>query len=227
MRTSDSITNLAAALLKAQAAIEHVTKDKVGKVQTKTGREYEYKYSDLSSVIEAVKGPLNANGLVFLQSPGGDSTGVSVTTRILHTSGEWAETTIYIPVQMGTAQAYGSAITYGKRYGLQSLVGLPSDDDDGQAASDKPKAAKQAYDKPNTAKQVAVDAFESLPDEDKDFLRSHASELGRIFQDKGDMYGYIERQNFDTEQKLALWSLLDSKVRSEFKRQQQEHLKRH
>jgi hypothetical protein len=155
MKTSESITKLAEALLKAQTAIQGVTKDRTGKIVTKTGSSYEYKYSDLASVIEAVKPALNANGIIFLQCPGGDSAGVAVTTRLLHSSGEWLETTVYLPVSQGTAQAYGSAITYGKRYGLQSLVGLPSEDDDGSEASKerKKEAAELADD---TATKIAI-----------------------------------------------------------------------
>ena len=54
MRTSESIDQLAPALIKAQAAISSVTKDKVGKVQSKSGASYEYRYSDLAAVIAEV-----------------------------------------------------------------------------------------------------------------------------------------------------------------------------
>lgn len=74
--------------------------------------------------------------------------------------------------------------------------------------------------RPNTATQVAVDALDALSDETKDFLNSHAKELHKLFDAKGDMAGYIEAQQFDTESKLALWALLPSNVRAEIKRQQ-------
>lgn len=132
MKHSESIKEIAVALVKAQAAIQAVLKDKTGKIETKTGRTYEYNYSDLGSVIECVKGPLNDAGIAFLQCPAADEKGVTVSTRLLHTSGEWLESELFMPIASGTPQAYGSLITYCKRYGLQSMTGLPSEDDDGK-----------------------------------------------------------------------------------------------
>jgi len=50
----------------------------------------------------------------------------------------------------------GSGITYAKRYGLQAAFGLPSEDDDGNAASVAPKRMVQTI-KPNN--NVAVGEF--------------------------------------------------------------------
>jgi len=136
MKHSESVVALAAALVKAQTAIQAVVKDKVGKIETKTGRSYEYNYSDLGSVIECVKGPLNDNGIAFIQCPRADDKGVTVATTLLHRSGEWLEDELWLPVASTTPQAYGSAITYCKRYSLQSMTGLPSEDDDGKKAGD-------------------------------------------------------------------------------------------
>lgn len=134
MKTSDSIAKIAPALVKAQAAM-------TAAVKSATNPQFKKKYSDLATVIDAVKGPLIDNGIMFMQAPTNDATGVQVTTRLQHESGEYIESTIYLPVPQQTPQAYGSAITYGKRYSLQSMVGLPSEDDDGQAAS-APKQSK-------------------------------------------------------------------------------------
>lgn len=59
---------------------------------------------------------------------------VVVRTRLIHVSGEWLENDLEIPVSMGNnpAQATGIAITYAKRYAIQAIAGVPSDDDDGQ-----------------------------------------------------------------------------------------------
>jgi hypothetical protein len=132
MKTSDSIAKIAPALLAAQRAMTAATKGA-------ENPHFHSKYADLATIIDAVKGPLNAAGIAFMQSPQGDATGVMVETMLLHESGEWMADTVYLPVPQQTPQAYGSAITYGKRYGLQSLVGLPSEDDDGEKASEPAK----------------------------------------------------------------------------------------
>lgn len=218
MQTSEQIDQFAAAMLEAQAAIRAVVKDKTGKVQMKSGGSYEYKYSDLASVIENIKPHLNAAGIVFMQGAAGDATGVAVETRLIHKSGQWAATTVYLPVNQGTAQAFGSAITYGKRYGLQAMCGLPSEDDDGKAASEG-AAAKPMLNKPIPANVEGQDAWASLDPEAKDLLTNVAKSTIALAQSKGDAHGYLEEQGFDHETKLALWTQLPSDVRAYIKKQ--------
>ncbi len=49
---------------------------------------------------------------------------------LIHSSGQFISDDIMIPVVQSTAQAIGSALTYGRRYGLSALVGIVSDEDD-------------------------------------------------------------------------------------------------
>jgi hypothetical protein len=63
---------------------------------------------------------------------------ITVTTRLLHVSGEWIESDLSIPaVQRDRfdAQSCGSALTYACRYALQSICCVPREDDDGNAAT--------------------------------------------------------------------------------------------
>lgn len=203
MQTSDSITKIAPALLKAQQAMNAAAK-------SATNPHFKSKYADLSTIIAEVKPALNANGILFMQSAKNDATGVTVSTMLLHESGEFIAEAIYLPVPQQTPQAYGSAITYGKRYQLQSMTGLPSEDDDGAAASAP---------RPNTAKQVAVDALDSMPPDEQKFIQGHATAVIARFENGEELYAHIESQHFDTEEKLALWSLLPSNVRSAIKKQ--------
>lgn len=152
MRTSESISKIAPALLAAQQSIE-------GAAKSATNPHFKSRYTDLATLIEAIKPALNLAGIVFMQSPGGDGTGVTVTTRFLHSSGEWIEDTIYLPVPQQTPQAYGSAITYAKRNALQSMTGTPSVDDDGEKASEpaKTKLSTTEYAKHKAAINDAAD----------------------------------------------------------------------
>lgn len=140
MKNSDSIKQIIPALLKAQQAIEFAVKDA-------TNPHFRSKYADLPAVIDAIKKPLNDNGIVFMQIPADDKDGyVGVETTLLHTSGEWISGTSYCPIgNKNDPQGYGSALTYLRRYSLGSVVGLYSDlDDDGNAASVAKKVATQA-----------------------------------------------------------------------------------
>lgn len=131
---SETITKLAVSLIKAQKAIMPATKDA-------TNPHYRSKYADLTAIIDAVKGPLNDNGIAFLQVVNATP---AVETILLHESGEWMSSVT--PVYCGKPndpQALGSGITYAKRYGLQAMLGLPTEDDDGEAAMPRNKAAEE------------------------------------------------------------------------------------
>lgn len=129
MKTSESIVNIAQALLKAQRAITFAVKDS-------KNPHFKSTYADLGSVIGACKTALNESGIVFMQMPSPSESGtIALTTRLLHSSGEWIEDTATCPLQKSDPQGYGSANTYLRRYALAAAVGLYQDDDDGNAAS--------------------------------------------------------------------------------------------
>ena len=125
MKTSTEIVKITGAFLKAQKEIESVIKDK-------TNPFFKSKYADLTGVIDACKDKLNKQGIAILQP----IDGMTVETILIHDSGEWfSSSTPIVSKEVNNPQALGSAITYAKRYGLQSMVLLPASDDDGQLAS--------------------------------------------------------------------------------------------
>lgn len=126
---SPTLGALAAALAKAQTAMKSASKDSLNP-------HFGSKYADLASIWDACRGPLGANGLAVLQRVRSDARSVTVTTMLVHSSGEYVRDALTLPVAQPTPQGFGSAITYGRRYGLAALVGVASDvDDDGNAAS--------------------------------------------------------------------------------------------
>lgn len=129
-RTSQSIGEISKAFCKAQAEFNGARKDSVNPA-------FRSKYADLSSVIEATQAALNKNGIAILQAPQLDGQLVTITTRLQHESGEFYESDLSLPAVMRDrfdAQSVGSAITYGCRYSMQSMLCVPREDDDGQAA---------------------------------------------------------------------------------------------
>jgi len=74
-----------------------------------------------------------ANGLSLIQAVTADENGrIGVTTRVLHISGEWMESTSFFETEgksQTTAQKSGSSITYQKRYGLAAFLGIDSETD--------------------------------------------------------------------------------------------------
>jgi len=127
MRTSESTQNLIGSLLAARRLFAPVVKGAVGQV----GQNREYKYADLGALLDATLPALLDQGIVVLQAVDAETS--TLITRLAHTSGEWAEAAY--PLKLDQApQAFGSALTYGRRYSLQALLCLAAEDDDGAAA---------------------------------------------------------------------------------------------
>lgn len=128
MIKSDSIGQLAKALSAAQGEMNGAKKDSQNPF-------FKSNYSDLESVIEAIRTPFVKNGLSFTQLvSSGEDGSANVTTLLLHSSGEFIGSTVGTKPLDNKPQTLGSLITYLKRYGLQALAGVPSVDDDGEQA---------------------------------------------------------------------------------------------
>jgi len=128
MNKSENIAALAAALVKAQAQMS-------GAKKTAKNPFFKSTYANLEEVIHCVKEPFADNDLAFVQFPitGEDRAGVE--TIIMHSSGEWVSSEFTLKCVKHDPQGMGSAITYARRYGLQSAAGIPSEDDDANAAT--------------------------------------------------------------------------------------------
>lgn len=143
MKTSSSITAIAPALVAAAAELGPVAKDA-------TNPAFRNRYATLDAIMEAVRPVLARHGLAVIQTGttpetiDGRLTSVGVETMVLHKSGEWIAAAVTLPVEKLTAQGAGSAISYGRRYGISALLGLTAEDDDGNAASARPSGAPAA-----------------------------------------------------------------------------------
>ena len=131
---SSKIDKLAGSLAKAQSEMGGVAKGK-------TNPFYKSSYADINSCIEACMPALNKHGLSISQGNRFCNTsGYYITTMLLHESGQWLRSEIRIPLtNKKDAQEIGSACTYGRRYGLTSMVGLAQVDDDGNATVNERK----------------------------------------------------------------------------------------
>ena len=137
MQKSESIKHIAAALNKAQAEMS-------GAKKGANNPFFKSKYADMNSVVDAVRIPFCNNGLSYSQFPIMQDNKVGVETILMHESGEWMSDILVLPMVKQDPQAAGSAITYAKRYALQSIAGIPSEDDDGNAASSQKQSVKQS-----------------------------------------------------------------------------------
>lgn len=126
---SPGIAELCKALHGAQGQMTGVFKDA-------KNPHFKNRYASLENVLDTARPALQAHGLSVTQAPGKMVDGaVEITTMLMHSSGEWMRSTLHMPVVKRDPQGVGSAITYGLRYALMAVLGLPpSNDDDGEAA---------------------------------------------------------------------------------------------
>ena len=131
MKKSESIKNLAASLVKAQNEMPVVKMNAVNPF-------LKNKYADLGAIISATRPVLASNGLSISQTMTCDDERIGVTTLLMHSSGEWLEDTATLPLGdergKSLAQVAGSIVTYLRRYGWSSILGIYADEDgDGNA----------------------------------------------------------------------------------------------
>lgn len=129
VRVSPQTNEIAAALAKAQAEMSNPKKES-------KNPHFGSMYADLASVRDAVIPVLAKHGLSVSQLPCDVDGQPALVTILLHQSGQRIEQVVRLRVDKPTAQGLGSALTYYRRYSLQSLAGVVGDDDDdGHAAS--------------------------------------------------------------------------------------------
>ena len=131
MEKSPTIGALAAALAKAQKHIKGALKDS-------TNPFYKSSYADLASVQDAIRDPLSDNELAVVQGASSEAARVTVTTLIAHSSGEWISSSLSATAKDESPQSLGSCVSYLRRYGISSLVGVAQVDDDGESAQHRP-----------------------------------------------------------------------------------------
>lgn len=159
---SEQINELAAALAKAQGAMENA-------IMNRTNPHFKSKYADLSSVRDAIREPLSANGLSVVQVTQLTERGMVLRTVLMHTSGQYITTEYPLPLTPKPHEM-GSAMTYARRYSLAALLCNASDeDDDGNAAqASKPASANVANGSTRISDQEMKDLRDLIDEREAD-----------------------------------------------------------
>lgn len=139
MRTSEAIDQIAVALSLAQSQFKIANKSGTNPFFKNSKNPDGSPYSTLEDILMACKEALGAHHLVVIQSPKIIESRLSMTTRILHKSGQWIEDDLSLKPKEDTPQGIGTTITYARRYQLGALLTIGSGeiDDDGNIASGK------------------------------------------------------------------------------------------
>lgn len=198
---SETIGALAAALAKAQGAIKPAAMDRDNPF-------FKSRYATLTSLWEAARDALSANGLAVTQATDISESGdIVLITTLLHSSGEWLGGVYPVRATDAKPQSLGSAITYARRYAFGALVGLiADDDDDGNAASAPaqnkapvkvqngggvPKPTMPAREQPNNTRNDSIDTAgeHGTGTTDNPFTADEAAELRKLHAIGQPMYG--------------------------------------
>lgn len=130
--TSEHLNELATALSKAQGEFDPALKDA-------NNPFFKSKYADLPSVWAVSREILCKYGLSILQFPSTNEGKHCLITRLMHSSGQWMESSVDLLLTKNDIQGLGSAISYMRRYSMTAILGIVQDDDDGQLAVQKKK----------------------------------------------------------------------------------------
>lgn len=145
MRTSDSLTKIAPALVAALGEIE-------GAAKTGNNPHFRSRYATLEAVIDASKDTLTRHGLTMIQLPGALVSNVlTLETILLHTSGEYIAGDFGIALGKVDPQGVGSALSYARRYAQMAALNMPAVDDDGESAMVRGSDAKPEHAKLDVA----------------------------------------------------------------------------
>lgn len=152
MQTSNEINELAAALSSAQGAMGAALKDS-------KNPHFGNDFASLEAINAVIKQPLADNDLSMVQFPINDETGVGITTRLMHKSGQWIEEKWTMPAVKAGPQQYGSLITYFRRYSIAAIFGIPQTDKD---ANDIQLAADEHHGNKSAVQVISKDQLQTL-----------------------------------------------------------------
>lgn len=134
---SQEIDKIAGALAKAQGEVVPAKKSGMNP-------HFGKPYSTLSDCWDSARVPLSKNELAVTQLTNSTPDGkVSIFTMLVHSSGQWFRSRLLLIPSRNDPQGIGSALTYGRRYGFNAIVGVSNEDDDGEAALGRTEGAPQ------------------------------------------------------------------------------------
>lgn len=136
----EGIDKIAAALAKAQGVMQNPPRNREVEVegQSQSGNKFKYKfkYATFDAILDAARKPLSDNGLSYTQTLANGDGKYRLVTTLMHESGQFLTSETPLLVQGNTSQAFGSALTYMKRYSLAAMLGIAADEDDDANAAD-------------------------------------------------------------------------------------------
>jgi ERF superfamily len=218
MKTSETQIALVGALFAAKGKFPRISKNKEGQAGNR-----KFKYAPLDEINDHIDPVLREHGLMITQG----TEGHELITRLEHISGEWREIRMPINAEHANMQSYGIEVTYRRRYSVQLIVGIVTEEDTDIREKNRRSGIDHTDEKnANGTRKVGYtdnpkrDAFEALPPEIQDSLRMAAPQVDAAIPDvtKAIEIASMAVESWtdadSAEVKKGLWYLLDSKTRS-------------
>jgi hypothetical protein len=168
MSERDPVDQIAAALAEASKHLRNPERNRCVTVKHKTGGQHSYTYATLDAIFEAVRPALADSGIAIVQPLVYRDGKPYLVTRLVHSSGQSIEHELPIIIdpaneKMNQTQAFGSALTYARRYGIETLLPISAEyDDDGQEAGGSETVAAPSCPKCGKADRVIRSKFDPL-----------------------------------------------------------------
>lgn len=181
------------ALAAAQAAFMPIRRDKTVTVRTKAGGTYSFSYAPLEAILRATLPALNKNGFALVQHVEADF----LVTTLYHAEGHLSGS-VKVMVTDNGAQAYGSALTYSRRYGATLLLGIcADDDDDGNGADGNTVTHSEFTGELRNGLPVITPHGEDWKKEDQDKAKTIAEDFRRALAAKNEIKVYKLHQQWN------------------------------
>lgn len=216
MNTDHANAELFSAISQAQGEIENAAKNSANP-------HFRSKYADLAEILNTVRPVFSKFGLSLIQSTEFNGSLVSVTTLIAHKSGGYVTAIASCVPAKTDAQGVGSATTYLRRYAAAAVSGIAQEDDDGNAAAhnSKPVPVAQKQGQPTSG------AWDNFTEERAEQLRGFGATANEYWgsEDVSGGADFLERQGMNSDEKIAVWTLLPSAFRTALKKHHTEKQK--
>lgn len=185
---------LYSALAKFQGEIDNIELNADVTVQTKSGGKYTFQYATLGQIKDAIRKPLANNGLAVFQKIVGDV----FTTRVVHSSGQFEDSPLPFKATWNTSQEFGSLVTYYRRYGLITALGLVAEDDDDANTADGNKVERKEV-KPAPKRLTNAEVQALLESGEVYELKKGKTAKGFAWfgVKVGDVLAFVSEENYD------------------------------
>lgn len=150
--SSESMSQIASALARAQAELQNPEKSLMATIVSPFPREENrtFRYASLASGLEILRKCLSKQEIATVQATSIEPTTglITLRTSLVHSSGEWIASNwpVCSASDTGAPHRMGAALTYARRYALFTLVGIAGEDDldapDVQVEAPRPNAAE-------------------------------------------------------------------------------------